>query len=65
MFISKKKFEQLDKRIADLERQVQSQQKEITVKLDIPNSNANDLIIENIQKWQVEGCVRCFNGYVC
>lgn len=34
MWISKKKFKELEKRIADLERQVQSQQKDVFVPED-------------------------------
>ncbi|WP_312372055.1 hypothetical protein [Lachnoclostridium sp.] len=34
MWISRKKFKQLEKKVADLEKKVQSQQQTIAIKLD-------------------------------
>ncbi|SET71989.1 hypothetical protein SAMN05443270_1108 [Lacrimispora sphenoides] len=42
MWISKKKWEALEKRVADLE--IKSQGRQIDVKLDIPKGNAYDLV---------------------
>ncbi len=52
MWISKKKFQTLEKRIADLEGQVQSQQIIIKTKLNSSDCDTNDLIVKNIEMWQ-------------
>ncbi|MDF2907149.1 MAG: hypothetical protein K0R34_2470 [Herbinix sp.] len=49
MFISKKRWQALIKRIADLEVQVQGQQKQVSISLDFPNCNTDDLINKHHQ----------------
>lgn len=56
MWVSRKKFNGLEKKVADLEGQVQSQHTKhsFLVRLNVANCNSYDLIIENIQKMQIE-----------
>lgn len=54
MFISKKKYQTLEKRIADLEGQVQSQQ-EINFTLRITDANSNDLVVKHNHERQIVG----------
>lgn len=50
MFISKKKFKNLEKKIADLEEQVQSQQTKITLSVNTVNRNTYDLVNKHHQR---------------
>lgn len=58
MWISKKKYKELEKRIADLELK---QGQRINVKLDIPDGYSYDLINENIQVGHVNSVAGCLD----
>lgn len=56
MWISKNKYKELEKRIADLE---QNQSQRFDVKLDIPDGYTYDLIKENVQMRHVNSDTGC------
>ena len=60
MWISKRKYQNLEKRVADLEGQVQSQQL-AEVKLNISDRNAYNLVIKNNHKRSLKHCVGWFD----